>query len=197
MQCSASEEAQTDGPNSLFLRAQAGDQAAWTSLFYQCFPKVRRYVGRKLGSRVRRIVDSSDIANLVMLQLALKVREYKFDSIEEVQNFLISVASDLVNDEYRRRNALKRDMTREQPMYGRDEEFEFKLSSNEPTPSQVAVAKETEDKILNHETLDDEEKFIIRRRVENYEVKEIAVEGGLSVQKIQRFLRRLRQTYDN
>ena len=194
---SSSDCGQTDHSDSLFARAQAGDQAAWTTLFHECYPKVRRVVGRRLNSRLRRFVDSTDIANDVLANLAMKVTEFRFGSVAEVRSFLIDAAHKLVIDEDRRRSAKKRDSDRERPISNGDDDDDLMLSSNEPTPSQVAVANETQQQLLADSSLDELERLILERRFEHRDIKDISTETNLSIQKIQRFLRRLSKNYLN
>jgi len=64
--------------DSLFELAQAGDEAAWKLLFEECYPKVQRYVRQKIRGPMRRYVDSTDIANDVFTELAVKASGFRF-----------------------------------------------------------------------------------------------------------------------
>jgi RNA polymerase sigma factor (sigma-70 family) len=166
-------------------------------LFYECYPKVRRVVSRQLNSRLRRYIDSTDIANDVLGDLAIKAERFCFDSVDDVRSFLIDAAHKRVIDEDRRTRTRKRDVNRERPMpdvaVGDDP---WQISSGEPTPSQVAVANETDEAIRSAPD-DDAGRLIVTRRFENYDIKEISSETGLSVRSIQRFLEKLRKTIVN
>ena len=199
MRCSTSGEDSDQLSSTLFARAQAGDQDAWTALFQACYPKVRRVVGRKLDKdkRMRRLVDSTDIANLVLGNFALKADEFHFGSVAEVKSFLIKAALQSVSDEFRRRHTRKREPDRERPIGAGASDDELMLSSNDPSPSQVAGANETHRQLLDDVSLDDEGREIVARRAEHYEIKEISSRMRISTQKIQRFLRRLSKNYVN
>ena len=194
---SSSEPQESDASDNLFARARAGDQDAWAALFHECYPKVRRAVRRRINGPLRRFVDSTDIANDVFGELAEKAERFRFDTVEEVRAFLFDAAHKRVIDEHRRRQTRKRDANRELPM--RDGPFGFgpeAISSGEPTPSQVAVANEVDER-LREASDDDAGRLVIRRRSENYNNEEISSETGWSIRKVQRFLERLRTTFQN
>jgi RNA polymerase sigma factor (sigma-70 family) len=177
----------------LFARAQAGDQTAWDALFKECYPKVRRVVRRRIShGPLRRYFDSTDIANDVFGELATKASRFEFATVEDVRNFLIDAAHKRVIDEHRRYMSRKRDSKRERAMTDGDSG----LSSSEPTPSQHAVAHET-DLMLNAASSDDGGRRVLIMRREQYNNEEISRETGWSLRKVQRFLEKLRPIFLN
>ena len=98
--------------------AQKGDQAAWEALFKECYPKVRRVVRRRLDRSMRSLYDSTDFANDAMENLAANLDQLEFPSVNSLIAFLAQVAEQKVIDEYRRQHTLKRDVTRERPIFG-------------------------------------------------------------------------------
>lgn len=197
MLCSTSDPQEPSQSKSLFARAQAGDQEAWAALFHACYPMVRRAVRQRIRGQLRRYVDSTDIANDVFIELAEKAERFQFDTVEEVRAFLFDAAHKRVIDEYRRRNTRTRDAKRESPMHDGPGGFGVgAISSGEPTPSQVAVANEVDEQLRNASG-DDAGRLVIRRRSEHYNNEEISHETGWSIRKVQRFLERLRTSFEN
>ena len=173
--------------------AHRGDQTAWDVLFRECYPKVRRVVRRKLNRQMRNLYDSTDFASDVMKSLAANFGHLDFRSMDSLFAFLAQVAEQKVIDEYRRRNSLKRDMTRERPIFSGDADVgPVQLSSDEPTPSQVAQAKEVDERLLSR--VDETERTIIELRKEQYSNAEIAERTGWNIRRVQRFLKDLQDS---
>jgi hypothetical protein len=87
----------------LFVRARAGDQAAWEALFRACFPRVVRVGCRIPDPSMHLSLDSALFASEVMKSLAARLDFSSFDL------FTASLAqmkrpSKEVIDEYRRRH---------------------------------------------------------------------------------------------
>ena len=197
MICTMPVPREPERPDNLFARARGGDQDAWAALFHECYPKVRRAVHQRINGQLRRFVDSTDIANDVFGELAEKANRFEFDTVDEVRAFLLDAAYKRVVDEQRRRLSKKRDAKREFAIcddgagHGAGA-----ISSGEPTPSQIAVANEIDEQ-LREASDDDAGRLVIRRRSENYNNEEISHETGWSIRKVQRFLERLRTTFQN
>ncbi|HEY2158594.1 MAG TPA: ECF-type sigma factor [Isosphaeraceae bacterium] len=185
------------GELGLFARAQSGDQAAWVALFNECYPKVQRVVRRRINGPLRRYVDSTDIASDVFGELAEKASRFRFETVDDVRNFLLDAAHKRVVDEHRRFLAKKRDSRREMPLgAGGTGVDAWGISSGEPTPSQHAVAQETDEK-LRSATSDEKGRRVIELRREHHNNEEISELTGWSLRKVQRFLERLRPIFLN
>jgi RNA polymerase sigma factor (sigma-70 family) len=182
--------------DSLFALAQAGDEAAWKLLFEECYPKVQRYVRQKIRGPMRRYVDSTDIANDVFTELAVKASGFRFDTVDQVKTFLIDAAHKRVVDEYRRQQAKKRASGRECRLSDGQGEDAWAISSGEPTPSQYAVAQETDAK-LRAVDVDADGHRVLELRREDYKNEEISNITGWSLRKVQRFLEKLRPIFLN
>jgi RNA polymerase sigma factor (sigma-70 family) len=182
--------------DSLFAKAQAGDEVAWRLLFEECYPKIQRFVRFRIKGRMRRYLDSTDIANDVFGELALKAAGFRFETVEQVKGFLIDAAHKRVVDEYRRQQTKKRGAGRELPLSDGPGEDAWGISSGEPTPSQHAVAHETDER-LRAVPADAEERRVLDLRRENYENDEISTITGWSIRRVQRFLVKLRPTFLN
>ncbi|APW60904.1 RNA polymerase sigma factor [Paludisphaera borealis] len=171
-------------------KAQEGDETAWETLFRECYPKVRRVVRRKLDRSMRSLYDSTDFASDVMKSLAANLNQLNFPTVEHLIAFLIHVAEQKVIDEHRRRHTLKRDVTRERPMFGVEADAApVQIASDEPTASQLAQANETEELLLDRQS--ETEKAIIRLRREGHDNGAIADQTGWNIRKVQRFLKDL------
>ena len=170
--------------------AHRGDPAAWEALFKECYPKVRRVVRRKLNRSMRSLYDSTDFASDVMKSLAAHFDQLEFPSIDSLMAFLARVAEQKVIDEYRRRNTLKRDVTRERPIWANDAESgPVQLASDDPTASQEAQAKELEERLLSR--TDDQTKAIIEMKLRGDSTSDIAERTGWNIRKVQRVLKDL------
>lgn len=177
--------------------AHRGDQSAWEVLFHECYPKVRRVVRRKLTRQMRSLYDSTDFASDVMKSLAANLGHLDFRSIDSLLAFLAQVAEQKVIDEYRRRNSLKRDMTRERPILsGGADSGPVQLPSDEPSASQVAQANEAHERLLSRVD-DDTERTIIDMKQQGYSNTEIAERTGWNIRRVQRFLKDLQDSMDD
>jgi RNA polymerase sigma factor (sigma-70 family) len=179
-----------DDLTTILVKAQNGNQAAWETLFRECYPKVRRVVRRKLNRSMRSLYDSTDFASDVMGNLAANLDRLKFPSVDSLLAFLAQVAEQKVIDEHRRQHTLKRDVSRDQSISATDpDEGTFQLPSAEPTASQLAQAHEVEERLLDR--ADKIERTIIELRQLGYSTADIAEQTGWEVRKVQRFLKKL------
>ncbi len=170
--------------------AQRGNQTAWETIFKECYPKVRRVVRRRLTRSMRSLYDSTDFANEAMERLAANLNQLEFPSVNSLIAFLAQVAEQKVIDEYRRQHALKRDLTRGCSLSGLGPEgSSVQLPSDEPTASQLAVANEVNEQLLDRQ--DETERTIISLRRDGHSTADIAEQTGWNVRKVQRFLKDL------
>jgi RNA polymerase sigma factor (sigma-70 family) len=167
--------------------AQQGDESAWKAVFEECYPKVRRVVRRRLDRSMRALYDSTDFANDAMEDLAANFKQLEFPSVNSLIAFLANVAEKKVIDEYRRQHTLKRDVTRERPMFATGPDGgAVQLPSDSPTASQFAQANEVYDRLL--ERKDETERTIITLRQQGYSNSDIAEQTGWNIRRVQRFL---------
>jgi RNA polymerase sigma factor (sigma-70 family) len=167
--------------------AQKGDESAWKAVFEECYPKVRRVVRRRLDRSMRALYDSTDFANDAMEDLAANFKQLEFPSVNSLIAFLANVAEKKVIDEYRRQHTLKRDVTRERPMFATGPDGgAVQLPSDSPTASQFAQANEVYDRLLEHK--DETERTIITLRQEGYSNSDIAERTGWNIRRVKRFL---------
>jgi RNA polymerase sigma factor (sigma-70 family) len=179
--------------NSLTLldRARLGDQEAWQILFEDCYPKIVRVVRKRLSRPMRKVYDSTDIANEVMKSLAAKFGHFDFSSVDGLRAFLIRAAEQKVVDGYRRGHAQKRDITRDRAL-GADGAGGFEPADSSPTASQVAVATEEVEILLDGRSGVD--RTILELKIQGHSNREVAQATGWHLRKIERFLEKLRGT---
>ena len=170
--------------------AQKGDQSAWETVFKACYPKVRRVVRRRLNRSMRSLYDSTDFANDAMENLAANLNQLEFPSVSSLIAFLAQVAEQKVIDEYRRQHTLKRDVTRDRPIFGNGPDaVPVQLSSDDPSASQLAQANEVHERLLSRS--DKTERTIIDLKQKGYSTSDIAEQTGWNIRKVQRFLQNL------
>ena len=110
--------------------------------------------------QMRALYDSTDFANDAMEDLAANFKQLEFPSVNSLIAFLANVAEKKVIDEYRRQHTLKRDVTRERPMFATGPDGgAVQLPSDSPTASQFAQANEVYDRLLDAQ--DETERTII------------------------------------
>lgn len=176
--------------DGLFARARAGDQAAWEKLFHECYPKVRRVVRRRLNSPMRSLYDSTDFASDVWGSLLAKSDRFEFATIDALIAFLSKAAEQKVIDAHRHHHTLKNDIRRETRIdsAGPDETSAAGLvPSQDPTPSQEAVAKEGLEKIRSR--LGELERSVLDLATLGHSSSEIAEKINRPQRKVQRILK--------
>jgi RNA polymerase sigma factor (sigma-70 family) len=119
------------------------EDAAWT-LIEEYGPYVLRTVRKSLNAGMRSKFDSQDFVQAAWASFFLgKHRSAKLDSPQELIAFLAAIARNKVIDEVRRRtNTLKHDVKRERSFEHMTELHGSMSNSQEPTPSQIAIARE-------------------------------------------------------
>jgi RNA polymerase sigma factor (sigma-70 family) len=180
-----------DAQLSLLARARQGDQAAWEILFEDCYPKVVRVIRKRMSRPMRKIYDSTDIANEVMKSLAAKFDHFDFSSVDGLRAFLFRAAEQKVVDGYRRGHARKRDIGRDRAL-ATDGPGGYEPADSSPTPSQIAVATEEAEILLGGQTGVD--RTILELKLQGHSNREVAVATGWHLRKIERFLEKLRGT---
>jgi len=180
-------------PSDLIARARAGDQEAWNELFEECYPKIRRVIRRRLSRPMRKHYDSTDIANEVMKSLAEKFGDFEFASISELRKFVLHAAEQKVIDQYRHQHAQKRNIDRDRPFAYGDGSTTWEPADESPTPSQGAVASEEEQQLLENQS--GPGRAILELKLQGYSNPEVARETGWNLRKVERFLKKLSDSW--
>jgi RNA polymerase sigma factor (sigma-70 family) len=176
---------------TLLERARDGDQEAWQIIFDDCYPKILRVVRKRLSRQIRKIYDSTDIANEVMKSLAANFNHIDFASISGLRAFLIRAAEQKVVDGYRKGYAKKRDIGRDRAL-GSEAEDGWELADSSPTASEVAVASEEEEILLEGQS--GQKREVLELKLQGLTNAEVARATGWHLRSIERFLEKLRGT---
>ena len=128
----------------LMARLRAGDQDAAWRLIEDYGPHIRRVVRRELHQKMRSKFDSIDFVQAVWASFFREPGQMReMQTPEELLALLMTVARNKVIDETRRRLYLqKMNVHREEPLDEQPPEKLEKMHSPQPRPSQVAVARE-------------------------------------------------------
>jgi hypothetical protein len=122
----------------LLSRSLRGDTDAFNDLLRHMEPVIRRAVRIHFlvpRDPLRRLFDSEDICQSVLIELARKLttNRFKYLTPQEFPNLLLKIAGDKVRDKRRAANALVRDHRRDQLGKAVDE-----LTTNEDTARLIA-----------------------------------------------------------
>jgi RNA polymerase sigma factor (sigma-70 family) len=179
----------------LIRRVRAGCPDAARELYEVYRPIVIRVIRRRLQRQLRRIYDSHDLEQSVFA--AFFAGEFEpFTTPEELVRYLCGVASNKAAELTRQRLIYqKHNLNREVPLNAPDADPAKAPAadppSRTPTPSQVAIAREVLDAIM--ERCDVVEKEALRLIIQGYTYDEVWEQTGLHPKKIQRLRRMLRE----
>jgi RNA polymerase sigma-70 factor (ECF subfamily) len=177
--------------HELLARIQAGDEGAARELLTRYESKVRLVVRRQLPRILRSRFDSLDFLQSVWGSFFYKIRTGPNDLNEEenLVAFLAWAARNKVIDEYRRVASQRQDINREEPLRLRGDGQEEHLAVGD-TPSQVAQARETYDRL--RDLLPEDRRVILELKAAGHSSKEIGDRVGISERTVQRVLEDLR-----
>jgi RNA polymerase sigma factor (sigma-70 family) len=177
--------------SELMRRVSQGEEPAFRELLDQYGPHLLRVIRRKLDRKLRQSFDSADFLQDVWKSfLTCPRKEQPFSEPDELVAFLAEMAVNKVVEAFRARvQAQKRTANRE-------ESLEETLAKNgelfvarQPTPSQVAVAKEQWDLILERQPARYRAILILLRQGNTHQ--EIARQLGLHQKTVQRLIRKV------
>jgi RNA polymerase sigma-70 factor (ECF subfamily) len=173
-------------------RIRAGDEEAARELLGRYEAEVRLVVRRQLPRLLRSRFDSLDFLQSVWGSFFQRVRTgpTEFQDSRHLVGFLARAAKNKVIDEYRRAASQKQDMHREEPIWS-DGDRPRDLPAADDTPSQVAEAHETYDRLL--ELLPEDRRTILTLKAGGLSSREIGDRLGISERTVQRVLEDLRR----
>jgi RNA polymerase sigma-70 factor (ECF subfamily) len=176
---------------SLMESVRQGSEDAARTLFDRYGPHIRRVVRRKLHQKLRPQFDSLDFVQDVWASFFTRQgRQATFDSPEALIGFLSNMAYHKVIDAFRHNvQTKKRDVDRDRPLDQVVNTKDPRLAARLPTPSQVAVAKEQWDQLLDR--VPEHYRPILTLLREGDTREEIARKLGLNEKTVQRVLRRI------
>jgi RNA polymerase sigma-70 factor (ECF subfamily) len=176
---------------ALLARIRSGDQDAAGDLVRRYETQIRRFIRLRLTDpQVRRVVDSADIFQSVLLGCLVKVIEGRYDLQEpaELLKLLATMASHKIID-----HARKPANRKAEPGGGADLLLEH--PANQETPSAIVGSAELLDKVAH--LLSEEELRIVRRRNEGMSWPELAAHEGTSAEAVRKRYERALQRVRN
>lgn len=172
----------------LIRRVQSGDQTALEELCDRYLARVLSAVRIRLGAKLRRKVESSDIVQDVMVDALRKIESFEFRSEGAFLKYLNEVVQNRIRDEADYWSAQKRAPDREvglQIARSPDSSipFEIGMGASVPTPSKIvslgedlAILERAIDRI--GEQSQEYRELIVAVKIEGRSFREIAEEDG-------------------
>jgi RNA polymerase sigma-70 factor (ECF subfamily) len=184
-----------DAFTRLMEQIRAGSQDAARELVEQYGPHILRVVRRKLSQRLRTKFDSDDFVQAVWASFfAVGPSHYNFDRPEALIAFLVSLARNKVIDELRQRfQTEKHDINRERSLDGSAAFAAEAMPALQPTPSQIASAKEIWERLLDR--VPPTHQRILALLQEGHTVQEVAVGLGVHPRTVYRLIQRAAPGY--
>jgi RNA polymerase sigma-70 factor (ECF subfamily) len=175
----------------LMQRLREGSQDAAKELFERYGPHILVVIRRRLSKKLRSKFDSDDFTQAVWASFfALPQGNYSFDNPKALIGFLVKIARGKVIEAVRQRFATaKYNVNREHSLEGSAAFQVDALSARQPTPSQVAVAKEQWDRL--QEKLPTHQRRILELLRQGYTHEEIADRLDMNERTIRRLIRRI------
>ncbi len=133
--------------HEMLTRAQGGSHSAVLSLLETCSPRILRSIRRMLTQRMRRRLDSEDVAQAVWVSFFRGPLEPdKFATLAELGAYVEKMAANKVADVNRDQRRDCRDVGRD---VGLDSELVGQLTADDPTPSQIVSQQEEFSRLLH------------------------------------------------
>lgn len=183
-----------DNFHNLIARVRGGSEDAAWELVSEYGEALRRAVRRVLNERMRSKFDSLDFVQVVWNSL-FRVRDKldRFDRPEELTAYLIAMARNKVGMEVRRRlMTQKYNVGHEESLDQRQERGCSDIPSRQPTPIDVAIAREQWDRLLEDQP--QHYRQIIQLRLQGHTYQSIADAVHVDECTVRRFLKRLLHT---
>lgn len=183
---------------TLVAQVRDGSQEAAWELVELYGPHILHVVRRSLSREIRPKFDSQDFVQAVWASFFSRdqVQFFDIDRPEQLIGVLAAIAKHKIIDEVRRRlDTEKHNIRRELSLNDLNVVIQETLASNDPTPSEVAIAKERWTMMLESQPESYREIVNLRFAGETHEA--IARKLGISSKTVQRVLRRLLQEGDS
>jgi RNA polymerase sigma factor (sigma-70 family) len=180
--------------HGLMRRVQEGSEDAAWELVNQYGASIQRAVRRALNVRLRSKFDSMDFVQVVWNSL-FRARDKldRFNHPEELAAYLVVMARNKVGMEVRRRLMTEKyNVGHEQSLDHLCAKGDSDIPSRQPSPVEVALARERWDRLLKDQPL--RYRQIIQLRLQGYTYQTIAEVVDLDECTVRRFLKRLLHT---
>lgn len=175
---------------ALLARIREGSQDAAKELLDKYGEALIRVIRRRLGQPLRKQYDSADFAQEVWASFfAVPLERYHFASPEDLIAFLTSMARHKLADASRQGyQARKRDLNRAHSLEGSAAAAAALAPSRQPTPSQLVVAEDQWDRLL--ESQPEHCRGILRLLRLGYTHEEVATQLRLNEKTVRRVVDR-------
>lgn len=134
---------------ALLMAIRGGDDSALDALFERYYPRVCRIASLRIGCRLVDFVDYEDIVQDSLLEAFLQLPNLEEWEEGRLLNWLAVIVQNNIIDQRRRSQTLKRGEGRTRPVacLGSTILVESMGKSDLPSPSQLAIANELEDRL--------------------------------------------------
>lgn len=175
----------------LMQRVRDGSEEAAWELVERYGPALRRVVRAKLHHRLRPRFDSLDFVQMVWSSFfRVSEKMTRFASPDELVAFLLVVTRNKVVGEVRRQLMTERhDLNREQPLEFPDGDRQRNIPDREPSPVEVAIARERWTRLLENQPPHYRQIIFLRLQGHTYEA--IADSLHINERTVRRVLQRL------
>ncbi len=173
----------------LLEQVQHGSQEAGWSLVESYGPAILRVVRSRLSLKMRSKFDSIDFVQAVWKSFfSRSIHLQTFEGPDQLVAHLATLARNKVIDECRRRLVTKKhEVSRERSIYRQESGKPINISSSDPTPSEVAIARERWTALMADQP--EHYKKILQLRYEGETYQAIANQLGLHERTVRRAVR--------
>jgi RNA polymerase sigma-70 factor (ECF subfamily) len=182
---------ESDDFTALMQRLNEGSQDAARELFERYGPHIQRVVRRKLDRKLRSKFDSLDFVQDVWTSFfAARQGRREFDRPEALVAFLANMAYHKVIDAFRQRvQTRKHNVRREHSLESSRTGLGGNLVAQQPTPSQVVVAKERWEMMLQGQPAHYQDILRLLRQGNTHQ--EVADRLGLNEKTVRRVVQKI------
>lgn len=172
-----------------------GDSQAEAEVFERYIHRLVGLARGMLSKRVQHKVDPEDVLQSVYRSFFHRQQkgQFTFKSWDDLWSLLAQITRRKCIKQHRAYRGPMRDVNREMPLAKSDgnSEIEVPLYSDEPTPDEAAALIELMEAVV--EPLDERGRTIVRLRLQDYTVQEIAQQVDRTERTVRRILDRVKQ----
>jgi RNA polymerase sigma-70 factor (ECF subfamily) len=175
---------------ALLERVRAGCPEAAQEIHHRYNEALRRVVRRRLHHPLRTQYDSVDFLQGVWASFfQMSPERHHFDTPDDLVAFLSRVAINKVVETLRYQHTAKRNIHRQQPLKPRDSEGAVEVPGRDPSASQLAIAEERWERLLEGQP--PQYRRVLELLRAGHTHQEVAAQLGLHPKVIQRLLQKL------
>lgn len=128
----------------LLGKAKSGDREALDRLVGRYYDRVLGLIRARMGARLRRAMESGDIAQETLRVAAQKLDDFVPREHKDIIRWLAAIAEHQIHDACDRVAAQKRDIDRETPLRSEGDSGP-PLAARQPSPSSIVAEKERQE----------------------------------------------------